>query len=81
MRLFLHALRVICYICAFICLFNGAAIVGYDGGEVAKFFIDFGMAAGCGLLGLVFSYILHFILKKPTENVNSNGNSDSGANR
>ena len=47
MRLLLHTLRVVAYICALICLFNGATIVGYDGGEVVKFFIDFGMAAGC----------------------------------
>ena len=73
MRLLLHTLRVIAYICALICLFNGATIVGYDGGEVVKFFIDFGMAAGCALVGLVFSYILHFILKKP----NDSGNNDS----
>lgn len=46
MRLILHTLRVVAYICALICLFNGATIVGYDGGEVVKFFIDFGMAAG-----------------------------------
>ena len=45
MRTFLHTLRVLCYICAFISLFCGSSLIGGVEGTLPELFIDLGMAA------------------------------------
>ncbi|MCI8387170.1 MAG: hypothetical protein HFE63_01735 [Clostridiales bacterium] len=69
MRLFLHVLRMLCYICAFVALFCGSNLFGYYEWDFTALMIDLAMAGGLALLGIVFSYIRTYLIKqKETEN-------------